>query len=92
MKAEITLSQMYWNPSLLGFFFTKQAQNTLAELLNKAEDREIALEQIDSIADSWDMDADALGDMFHDMSVEELAKEFEIDMKEDDTDEEGEEE
>lgn len=82
MKAEITMAQMYWNPSILGFFFTKQAQNTLTKLLDKAEDRETALEQIDDHADSWDMDADAIGDMFHDMTVEELATEFEIDMKE----------
>lgn len=82
MKAEITMSQMYWNPSILGFFFTKQAQNTLTKLLDKAEDRETALEQIDNCADSWDMDADAVGDMFHEMSVEELAKEFEIDLTE----------
>ena len=82
MKAEITMSQLYWNPSILGFFFTKQAQNTLTELLDKAEDRETALEQIDDHADIWGMDADGIGDMFHDMSVEELATEFEIDMKE----------
>lgn len=82
MKAEITMSQMYWNPSILGFFFTKQAQNTLTELLDKAEDRETALEQIDSTADSWDMDADSIGDMFHDMTVEELAAQFEIDLVE----------
>lgn len=87
MKAEITLSQMWMNPTILGFFFTSQAQNTLTKLLDKAEDRETALEQIDSQADSWGMDADGIGDMFHDMSVEELAAEFGIDMKEEESEE-----
>ena len=87
MKAEITMSQLYWNPSILGFFFTEQAQKTLTDLLDKAEDRETALEQIDNHADSWDMDADGIGDMFHDMGVEELATEFGIDLKEEEEEE-----
>lgn len=82
MKAEITMSQLWNNPTILGFFFTTQAQKTLTDLLERSEDKETALEQIDNRADSWDMDADAIGDMFHDMTVEELAAQFEIDLVE----------
>ena len=86
------MSQLWWNPQILGFFFTDQAKSTLAELLDKSEDAPTALEQIEDYADSTNTDADALGDMFHDMSVEELAEEFGIDLEDDAEEEEDEDE
>lgn len=38
MKAEITMRQLWWNPSVMGFFFRKQAQDTLEELMGKVEE------------------------------------------------------
>ena len=88
MRATITMSQLWWNPSILGFFFTEQAQNTLSELLDRAVDREIALNRIDDYAEETDTDADELGDMFHEEEVEELAEEIGIELTEEDEEEE----
>ena len=34
MTAELSMSQIYYNPSILNFFFRKQAVETLEEVLN----------------------------------------------------------
>lgn len=73
------MSQLWWNPKMLGFFFTDQAAKTLEQLLDRAEDDgETVLDQIENWAVASDIDADTLGDMFHDETVEELAEEIGI--------------
>lgn len=81
------MSQLWFNPSILGFFFTTQASETLSNLLDRCEDSELALDQIEDYANGCDMDADELGDMFHEMTVEELAGEIGIDLTDEDEDE-----
>ena len=87
MKAEISMSQLWFNPQILGFFFTEQATKTLEELIEKAENSEIALEQIEDYANSCDMDADEVGDLFHEMDVEDLAAEIGIDIEDEEENE-----
>ena len=55
MKAEITMSQLWFNPSILGFFFTTQASETLSNLLDRCEDSELALDQIEDYANGRDI-------------------------------------
>lgn len=86
------MSQLWFNPSILGFFFTDQAAKTLGDLLDRCEDRQIALEQIDDYATGNDIDADALGDEFHEDSVEELAERIGIDLTDDEDEDEDEDE
>ena len=89
MKAEITFSQVWANPSVRSFFFRDQSENTLQELKDKAVDFEDALERIENYANTNFLDLDEIEEMFYhfeDGSVETLAKEFEIELYEDDDD------
>lgn len=85
------MSQLWSNPTILGFFFTAQAAKTLGDLLDRCEDKRVALEQIDNYATGNGIDADALGDEFHDDSVKELAERIGIDLKDEEDEEEDEE-
>ena len=85
MKADITFSQLYWNPSLLNFFFRTQSENTMNELLDRAKDRQSAIETIDYETD--DDDLDDIEEMFYEDSVEELAERFCIELDEPDEEE-----
>ena len=95
MKAEITTQQLYWNRSLLDFFFREQASRTLEELFKHASCDSL---QVSDIIDDYvyinDIDVDTFEEMCYDMSVEELAEEIGIELEgyEEDDDEEEEEE
>lgn len=43
MKAEVTFSELYWNESLMSFFFRKQSIRTLDELMEKWQTRGVQL-------------------------------------------------
>ena len=82
MKAEITFEQVYWNHSLMNFFFRTQAEETLNELLDRASDKRDAIEKISENAE-WDYeDLDELEEDFYELSVEELAEKFGIELNE----------
>lgn len=89
MKAEITFEQVYWNHSLMNFFFRTQAEKTLNELLDRASDKREAVEKISENAE-WDYeDLDELEEDFYELSVEELAEKFGIELNdEEDEDDE----
>lgn len=89
MKAEITFKQLYWNKSLLNFFFRTQAEETMQELVNKSKDQQNAVELIDAFCEDCDIDLDTLEEDFYDSTVEELAELFgiELDEEEDKEDE-----
>lgn len=55
MTAEITMSQLWWNPYVMGFFFRNQAQDTLEELMdNVAESTPEVLDAIENYTDDLD--------------------------------------
>ena len=89
MKAEITFEQVYWNHSLMYFFFRTQSEKTLEELLDRASDKREAVEKISENAE-WDYeDLDELEEDFYELSVEELAEKFGIELNdEEDEDDE----
>ena len=98
MKAEITTFQLYWNRSLLDFFFRDQASRTLEELFKHASCDSL---QVADIIDDYvyinDIDVDTFEEMCYDMSVKELAEEIGIELEgyeeeENDDDEDEEEE
>lgn len=93
MKAEITTHQLYWNRSLLDFFFRGQASRTLEELFKRASyDSLQVADIIDDYVYIHDIDVDEFEEMCYDMSVEELAEEFGIELEKDEDGEEQEDE
>ena len=88
MKAEITFSQVWSNPSVRRFWFREQSENTLRELVDLAEDWDKAEELIEDYANNNFIGLDEIEEMFYEDSVYELAKEFEIELIDDEEDEE----
>ncbi len=83
MKAEITFSQLWANPSVRKFFFREQSENTLQDLNSRAVDFEDAIAAIDNYADMEDSSLEDIEEMFYcfeDNSLEALAKEFGIEL------------
>ena len=76
MKAEVTFSELYWNESLMSFFFREQSIRTLEELLEKVADKWAAINVIEVHAEINDYSVDDVEEMFYEYSVEELADEF----------------
>ena len=88
MKAEITFSQLYWNNSLMDFFFRQQSKNTLDELMKRVDSPMQAIELIDSYVDDNDIDADELDEIFYNDSIEEISEMFGIELNEESDEEE----
>lgn len=86
MKAEVTMSQIWFNKSLSNFFFRDQAYETLEELVKRsAMNVQDTLDALDDATD--DMDIDDVEETFYSESVECCADEFGIEL-EDEEDEE----
>ena len=86
MKAEVTMSQIWFNKSLSDFFFREQAYNTLEELVKRsAMNGQDTLDALDDATE--DMDIDDVEETFYSESVEYCAEEFGIEL-EDEEDEE----
>lgn len=66
MKAEITMSQLWWNPSIMGFFFREQAKNRFEELL------ELVDEDTESICGIIDDKYENLDDFEEEMYCEDF--------------------
>lgn len=82
MKAELTITNIYWNKGLSNFFFRDQALKTLDEFIHKAKiGAEDALDSLDEITE--DMDVDVVEECFYSMSLNELEDEFCIELEED---------
>ena len=86
MKAEITFSQLWENESLMSFFFREQSIRTLDELLEKVADKMAAINAIEVHAEINDYSVDDVEEMFYEYSVEELAREFDLELESDDED------
>ena len=88
MKAEVTISNIYWNKGLKNFFFRDQAYSTLEELVSRSTMN--GQDTLDALDDATDgMDIDDVEEMFYSESVEYCADEFGIELEgeEDDEDE-----
>ena len=83
MKAEITFEELYWNNSLMSFFFREQSIRTLDELLEKVADKRAAINAIEVHAEISGYSVDDVEEMFYEYSVEELADEFGLELESD---------
>lgn len=80
MKAEVTISNIYWNKSLSNFFFRDQAYETLEELLKRsAMNGQDTLDALDDATE--DMSIDDVEETFYSESVEYCAEEFGIELE-----------
>ena len=86
MKAEVTFSELWWNESLMSFFFRKQSIMALDELLEKVADKRAAINAIEVHAEINGYSVDDVEEMFYEYSVEELAEEFGLQIESDDED------
>lgn len=69
MKAEVSMSQVYYNHSILNFFFRTQSENTFNELFEKVtESKEEVFEAIENYSD----DLDEVEEMFYNDSIDEI--------------------
>ena len=87
MKAEVTMSQIWFNKSLRDFFFREQAYKTLEELVKRSSMS--GQDTLDALDDATDgMDIDDVEEIFYSESVEYCADEFGIELedKEDEDD------
>ena len=89
MKAEVTISNIYWNKGLSNFFFRDQAYETLEELIKRSTmSGTDTLDAIDEATD--DMDIDDVEETFYSESVEYCAEEFGIELEEEEEEEDEE--
>lgn len=86
MKAEVTFSELYWNESLMSFFFREQSIKTLDELMEKVADKKATIDAIDDHAEINNYSVDDVEEMFYEYSVEELADEFGLQIESEDED------
>lgn len=89
MNAEITFSQLYWNCSLMGFFFREQSKLAVEDLMARVEDPQTAIEKIDEFAS--DCELDDIEEMFYNDDVEDLAETFGLELRQDGDEDEDEE-
>ena len=82
MRTDVTLKQLYYNNSLLNYFFRTQAQDTFHELLDRAEDSiDDVLEHLGICFDY--MYLDDVEEIFYNDQVQEIADTYGISLRED---------
>ena len=86
MKAEVTFSELYWNEAIISFFFRKQSIRTLDELMKKVADKGDAINAIEVHAEISGYSVYDVEEMFYEYTVEELAREFDLELESDDED------
>ena len=86
------MSQLYYNGSLMNFFFRGQAKRTLEDLIDRAkESTQVVLDAIEDYADEYmDGDLDTLEETFYEESVEDIADYIGVELEDEDEDEEDE--
>ena len=81
MKAEVTISNIYWNKGLSNFFFRDQAYNTLEELVSRSVmNGQDTLDALDDATE--DMDIDDVEETLYSESVGYCAEVFGIELGE----------
>ena len=79
MKAELTISQLHHNGSIMNFFFRTQSENTFNELIEKCTE---PYEEIFNAIENYSDDLDDIEEMFYNDSIEEIANEIGLTIEE----------
>lgn len=75
MTAEITVSQLYWNPSLMNFFFRSQAKKTFNEVMDRIalRDKQLAFDYFETQFS----DVDEFEEYLYNGDIDEIIDELE---------------
>ena len=84
MKAELTIKQLYYNVSIMDFFFRTQAENTFNELIEKCTESN---DKIFNSIENYSDDLDEVEEMFYNDSIEEIAEALGLTIEEDEEEE-----
>ena len=69
MNAQVSISQLYYNKSILNFFFRSQSEDEFNNLFDSVEEeREDVFNAIENYSD----DLDNIEEMFYSKSIEEI--------------------
>lgn len=85
MKAELTIKQLYYNASIMNFFFRTQSENTFNELIEKCEESN---DEIFEAIENYSDDLDEIEEMMYNDSIEEIATELGLTIEEEEEEEE----
>lgn len=79
MQANVTFSQLYTNPSVMKFFFRQQSIDTLEDLISRSSmDDDGTLKRLEEATCCDGLDT--IEEDFYELSVEELAEQFDIEL------------
>ena len=73
MKAELTIKQLYYNASIMNFFFRTQSENTFNELIEKCTESN---DEIFNAIENYSDDLDNIEEMLYNDSIDEIATEL----------------
>lgn len=90
MTTNLTITQLFQNPSLGDYFFRKQSQDELLNLIESSSDKLGLLNALDDY--SSDIDLDEIEEMFYELDKKELINEMDLSAYFDDDEEEEEDE
>lgn len=80
MKATITLQQLWFNATLLDFFFRKQARETFEEIidLTGARESESRFNELSEAIEGYYLDLDEFEEDCYNLSAQEILDQLEI--------------
>ena len=84
MKAELTIKQLYYNASIMNFFFRTQTENTFNELIEKCTESN---DEIFNAIENYSDDLDTIEEMLYNDSIEEIATELGLTISEEEEEE-----
>ena len=87
MKAELTIKQLYYNSSIMNFFFRTQAENTFNVLIEKCTESN---DKIFNAIENYSDDLDTIEEMMYNDSIEEIAEALGLTIEEEEEEEEEE--
>lgn len=91
MRIEISFKSLYFSKRLYYYFFCEQSRDTLEDLIYFSKvDTHSVLGAIDSYAERNDYDINDIDEMLYNESVEKIAKEIGIELKEEEEEEDKE--
>ena len=73
MKVEVTMSQVFYNHSLLNFFFRNQAKETFNEIFESVQEDDT---EIFNAIENYSDNLDEIEELFYSESIEDLCEIF----------------
>ena len=86
MKAELTIKQLYYNSSIMNFFFRTQSENTFNELIEKCTESN---DEIFNAIENYSDDLDTIEEMFYNDDIDDIASELGLTIEEEEEEEEN---